>query len=321
MKFRQGIKLISPKPFQKVGGSFVISGLIPKSWLESELRTDYRISLDLIDINGKTILGSSIYINHPNADGGSIKWFDFSETFQFSQYNTSFIKNSQGLMNIKLSSFLNKRLLKYIPIIVEYFVPDEGISFKNKIKHLRIGKTVEKYERDLKIYYKKLHDNNEKRKKKLYIGNERDTGGQYIQNLQNFGMFDDIFCIFEGEKEFNKGYLFKKEDRADAKLKEKYKKVIEWAGPLCRGMVADMDGFKFLIFSNDHDKHFHVMHSGRGVNARFSFPEIELINYKNKRNSISKKEIKKIKDFFGKEENFKKLADEFARRDEFLNLS
>ena len=70
-----------------------------------------------------------------------------------------------------------------------------------------------------------------------------------------------------------------------------------------------------MIYSNDHDRHFHVIHKEKGINARFSFPEIELINYKNTRTSINSKEKKAITNFFKDQTNFNKLEKEFQRRD------
>ena len=50
----------------------------------------------------------------------------------------------------------------------------------------------------------------------------------------------------------------------------------------------------------------------------FSFPEIELINYKNTKNSIGSKEKDKLIEFIKKPENFKRLEGEFLRREGIL---
>ena len=101
-------------------------------------------------------------------------------------------------------------------------------------------------------------------------------------------------------------------------MSTKYKKAIEWRGPLLGGAVGIMNGFEFRVYSHDHDKHFHVIHKGKRINARFSFPKIELINYKNSKNSIGSKEISRIVEFFKNTNNFKKLEAEFQRRDGVL---
>jgi len=154
----------------------------------------------------------------------------------------------------------------------------------------------------------------------MYVGDEKDTHCQYVNfnSPDNSEMLTGILGIFEKNNEkdckINK-YTFSKEDRDEEKLNKKYKDVIEWQGPLCGATIGNMDGFKFMVFSNDHDKHFHVIHKGRGVDARFSFPGIDLINYKNTGNYISSKEKSRIVDYFRVAGNFKILEAEFSRRD------
>ncbi len=79
-------------------------------------------------------------------------------------------------------------------------------------------------------------------------------------------------------------------------------------------MVGRINGFQFVVYSNDHDKHFHVIHKSRGIDARFSFPEIKLMNYKGFSNTISSKEEKVIIKFFKDQRNFEKLQDQFKKR-------
>ena len=81
-----------------------------------------------------------------------------------------------------------------------------------------------------------------------------------------------------------------------------------------KGLVARIAGFELRVYSHDHDKHFHVIHKERGIDARFSFPEIVLINYKQSRNMISSKEENNIRVFFKKPEYFEKLQKEFEKR-------
>lgn len=81
------------------------------------------------------------------------------------------------------------------------------------------------------------------------------------------------------------------------------------------GVVDRLDGYVFQVFSNDHGKHFHVIHKGNEVNARFSFPEINLLSYANNKNTLSAKELKRIKTFFSDGENMKRMQNEFDRRD------
>lgn len=81
------------------------------------------------------------------------------------------------------------------------------------------------------------------------------------------------------------------------------------------GVVDRLEGYTFQVYSNDHGKHFHVIHRGNEINARFSFPEIDLLSYANKKNTLSSKEVKRIKDYFSDKENIEKIQREFDRRD------
>lgn len=140
---------------------------------------------------------------------------------------------------------------------------------------------------------------------------------------------DESFCFYSldwkmaggildilGQEEWsNENYPFSEEYLDEKQLEEKYKDAIEWRGPLSRGAICKMDGFEYRLYSHDHDKHFHIIHKGRGINARFSFPEIELINYKNAITSIRSKEKEKLIEFIKKPEHFKRLEREFLRRE------
>lgn len=118
----------------------------------------------------------------------------------------------------------------------------------------------------------------------------------------------------QSENDLNEEYPFIEEDLEEKKLKEKYKDAIKWRGPFFHGHITKMDGYEIRTYSNDHGSHFHVIHNGKRINARFSFPEIELINYKNTKNSIDKKTIDRIATFLLKPENFKKLEEDFKKR-------
>jgi len=105
-----------------------------------------------------------------------------------------------------------------------------------------------------------------------------------------------------------------KEIKLKAELEKKYKDALNWRGPLAGATIFRIDGFLFKVHSHDHGKHLHIIHKGRGIDARFSFPELQVVNYKSK-NILSSKEEKLIQEFIRKETNFKKLEKEFERRD------
>lgn len=96
---------------------------------------------------------------------------------------------------------------------------------------------------------------------------------------------------------------------------EKYKEFLSWSDPLCKGLADKLNGFEFRVYSNDHDRHFHIINKERGIHARFSFPEITLINYKQARTTINSRQTKNIQKFFQDSNNLKKLENEFKKRD------
>lgn len=83
---------------------------------------------------------------------------------------------------------------------------------------------------------------------------------------------------------------------------------------LLSGSAGQINGFNFVVYSNDHGRHFHVIHKAQGIDARFSFPEIDLISYKNSRNRISRKIAGKIHSYFQDSQNFARLDFEFKKR-------
>lgn len=125
----------------------------------------------------------------------------------------------------------------------------------------------------------------------------------------------EVFEILEKSSETFEPFDESYEDKQEKALKEKYKEAIKRRGPFFRGLVGTMDGFDFRVYSGDHEpKHFHVIHKGRGIDARFSFPDIELISYKGLSSTIGSKESKKIRELFKIPENFKRLSSEFQRQ-------
>ncbi len=312
VEFMRGIFVIRPRAFEKVDKTFIISGFVHKSWLETEYGL-YRISLDLVDIKGRSILGSSISIKESNKNKLSSKisnWFYFSIVFQFSSANIGFIEESEGYMNIKLESFKKQRSI-LVPIIVKYFEPKEKKNQKIRSRHKKMKKILNQYKKDLIIYDKEIEKLHQEQQLKIFKMIREDKQYNFIEDLS---LATDIANILEtAEKQFL-NYPFNDQDEKERILKSKYKDAIEWRGPLLGGAAGRMGGFRFTVFSNDHGSHFHVIHQAQGINARFSFPDIKLLNYKSERSSISSRDIKRIVNYFKDYENFKRLEHEFSKR-------
>ena len=306
------IKMIEPKPFQEIGKSFVVSGWVPKEWLKTEEGTmDYRVFLDFIDIDCFTFMGG------PDADVIYKGWLSkfrkklrFYTIVHFDYFNVPYIVKSQGRITIKLSG-CNKNYKLFLPIIVKSDNPQFKTDPEIIEKHKKIGETIIKYEKDLAEYNDAWRKIQERRKQKSGMSELDESFYGYSHDWETAQGILNILCQEEG---IDKGYPFLEEDLEEDQLEEKYKDALKWRGPLLHGTACKMDGFDFRLFSHDHDKHFHIIHRGRGINARFSFPEVKLINYKNSKNSIGSKEMDKLIQFIKQPENFKRLENEFLKR-------
>lgn len=291
----------SPKPYDEVEINFVISGFVPKSWLVSDSGINFNIGIDLLDIDGQTFSGTSIDFVPPENSAESDR-VPFSVIFKFHALDIHWIKSSQGRIVLELNGRNFEEQCIYIPIIVKGFAPKNGVSEEVEKKHAHICDRILQYKKDLKVYYAEL-DKIIKNRKQQYNDYLSELPGNYIAANDDY-LLDEFFDLLE----------FSEDDEISA-LEMKYKNAIEWIGPLCGGEAGRDDGFKFCVYSNDHDKHFHVIHRERGINARFSFPEIKLINYKGGSNVLSRKQEKNIRDFFKIPEHFQKLEHEFQRND------
>lgn len=293
---KEEIEIIHPKPYARVGTEFVLSGRIPKSWLKTSWgKMDYRVLGGFVDIDGFEFASTvTAYVRH-NAFSVFKKRLYFSTTAQFSQFNVPFIAKSQGRIALKLSGY-KEGCNFFLPLIVSSFEPEGDTDPEIDEKHKNIGKKVFQYEIDLKNYNKELA--------------EIRKGIVYDKKI-----LEGVFEIFDKSEGNFVAFSESEEDKQEKALEEKYKDAIEWRGPLLRGIAHRMEGFKFIVYSGDHNpKHFHVIHKGRGVDARFSFPKIELISYKGYSNIIGSKEINKVRELFRVTENFRKLDSEFQKR-------
>jgi hypothetical protein len=305
----QKIIITSPVPLQEIGAKFNLVGSVPKSLLVHPLGVvDMRLFIDYIDIEGKTFIATTLHVRKP-----PILSRLFSERCVFGQVEErmwmshGFIEKSQGRITLKISGH-EKVEPVYIPLIVKGFEPKEGVSPEIAEKHAVVGETIKQYEQDLEDYYKELEQIRGSRKAK--------NKGQEPQHLhwQNIFIASEIFKILDESEESFVEYAYSEEDSREQELEEKYKNALNWRGPLLRGMVSQFGGYELTVYSNDHGNHFHIIHKGKGINARFSFPEMKLVSYSKSENTIGSKEEKKIREYCLKPDVFEKFEKEFQKR-------
>lgn len=310
MPTKNEIEVIKPKPYERVGWEFILLGRIDKSCLKTSWgSTDYRVLGGFVDINGfefASTINADVWPDIFSRFTGKLR---FSAKAQFSELNIHFIKQSQGCIALKLSAS-KEGVEFFIPLIVEGFEPEGGIDTKIKARHGKIGELVKQYEQDLRDYHKEISKINTSRKAKDNYNNPKHLQGAGVS------IAFDIYKILEDSEESFEEYLYSDEDKCERELEEKYKDALAWRGPLLKGVVSQFSGFDLTVYSDDHDSHFHVIHRGKGINARFSFPEIQLLNYKNSISTISSKQEKAIREHCQKTEIFDKFKIEFEKHPE-----
>ncbi len=288
MRKNQEIEIIKPKPYEVVGVKFDLLGKIPKTWLAYGR---YGLGVDWKDVKG-----GYLPMSGPTAKILPGLLFRFKKKVRFySHVDLSYFTASEhprGLI-LEISGDGNHSFL--FPVIIQgtnKVYESEYELLKNELSNTI--KRITKYKEDLKNYNNEL----EKIRKSVVYDKE---------------ILNDIFEILDNSKEIFKPFTESEEDELIKALEEKYKEAIQWRGPLFGGIAGRMDGFEFRVYSDDHDKHFHVVHKGKGVNARFSFPKMELMSYLT-RTTIGTKTEQKIREFCEKPEIFAKLEKEFAKR-------
>lgn len=289
------IELESMEKYSKVPKSFICSGHLPEIWIQSKNSSQQRssVSLEFLDINGIGFFYTSMPVVHMD------KRLFFSWQISIHEVMWSHIVASQGRITMRLLGENEENDYFFLPIIIQGF---DSVTHEIEDKH----RTIEKRCKILEKRFKELNSKLDKVYKKYNFNHDFDVGSQYesgvnVRNLDFLSCLEFAISVPENEKR--------------SQLYEEYKDVIDWVGSIpCKGLVDELNGFEFRVHSHDHDTHFHIIHRDKGIDARFSFPDIELLNYKKEKQRINSKQIKSIQKFFSKSENFEKLKHEIERR-------
>lgn len=293
-----GLRLNYPRPYQAVDRYFTLHGQIPAGWIETEASGDYRIFINCIDINCKFFMGGSIDVDVPRFFVKFRKNLSFTARVCFDQISIGWVLSSKGLVTLKLSGHKDGQIA-FIPIVVKLPGIDiDGLDKSLLEKHKNVGSEVTRLERESRLFDKEVTELFKYREDVTSLVNESKNG----LNIDDPELIEGI-----GQK------ILACEDESLLKIQEKYREVLEWE-PRFGGSVGRVNGLMFIVYSNDHGKHFHVIHKERCINARFSFPDIELISYKQSQNTIGRKEQLAIKEFFKDSKNFTKLKNEIEKQ-------
>jgi hypothetical protein len=287
----------NPKPFSRVENGFLVRGKLPKSWFPNGFYGGLDVTSGL---NNERIAGQGITLHpQPGLLGRLQRKIPFSTSVGFIAVSGTFLLRSSGRLVLEISGSTNKSV--FLPVILDGLDdPSVDQSELNK-QHVTATKKMAKIKRDLEKYHSKLN----KLYKARYAAYEEAIKDVEPSSTEprDGDFLDDIFRTIQYS-----------EDSELVALKNKYPDAVKWAGPIARGLVGRMNGFQFVVYSNDHDKHFHVLHREKGINARFSYPEIQLINYKNRRGIISSKDRDNIQNYFQDPAHFAKLETEFSKK-------
>lgn len=296
---KKNFEIIEPRPYERVGMSFKVSGWIPKVWLGTSYGSmESRVYGEFLTINGMSFAGTVDARMSTSFISKFRNRLYFSTTAQFSEFNLQAIKGYQGRIILKL--YIPGRPSGiYLPLIVEGFEPRGGVDIIIEEQHKKILEKIPKYEIEYNKYRKELDVILKRR-------------------VFEHDILEGVFSIFENVKDEFKPIMTSVRDLEEEDLFKKYEEAVRWMESVPNGIgasVGRMSGFEFTVYSKDHSpEHFHVIHKGKGVEARFSYPTIELISYKGKSNTIGAKEIKEICNFFKVQKNFDKLTLEFKRQ-------
>jgi len=284
------LELAGPKPYEVVGIKFDVFGKVPKSWLSYG---KYGFGMDWMDVNG-----NDLPMSGPSAEVVPGLLFKFKKKLRFyGHVDLSYFQTSEHPRGLVIEISGDNKHWFLLPLIIggtNQIYDSEHEELRKKLS-VTVKKVLKRKE-DWKNYNKEL---SQIRKGIVF----------------DIEILEGVFEILKNSEERFEEFSESEEDKQEKDLEEKYKDVIAWRGPLLRGIVGRMDGYEFRVYSGDHNpKHFHVIHKGRGIDARFSYPQIQLIDYKGSSSIIGSKESAKIREFFEVAKNLQKLNSEFQKQ-------
>lgn len=288
MRKEESIQITTPQPFAVVGVKFDLVGKVPKSWLSYG---KYGLGVDWLEASGGHMMRSGPNVNiFPSIFPWSRK-VRFLAPVDLSYFDPC--EHPRGLILV-VETYQIRRSY-YLPVIVSG--TNKAFDSEREMLKQNLSDSISKITKqkeDLEKYNRELNQ---------------------IQRsvIESKEICEGLFEILEQSDDNFEPFTQSEEEKQEVELEEKYKDALAARGPFFRGVAGKMDGFAMHVYSDDHGQHFHVIHKGKGVDARFSFPEMRLLSYVT-RMTIGAKTEKKIQEFCNRPNIFANLQNEFAKR-------
>ncbi len=288
MRKEESIQITTPQPFEVVGAKFDLVGKVPKSWLSYG---KYGLGVDWLEANGGHMMSSGPNVNVlPSIFPWSRK-VRFLAPVDLSYFDPC--EHPRGLILVVETYEIRRSY--YLPVI--FSGTNKAFDSEREMLKQKLSDSISritKQKEDLENYTKEL---NQIRR----------------SVLEKKEILEGVFEILEQSDDGFESFTQSAEEKLEEELEKKYKDALAARGPLFRGVAGRMDGFAMHVYSDDHGRHFHVTHKGKGINVRFSFPDMERLSYVSPA-IIGSKTEKKIQAFCRRPEIFSNLEAEFAKR-------
>jgi hypothetical protein len=150
---RTSIIVEQSKPFDEIEDSFVVSGWVPKSWVDEE-PNNTRVRCYILDVDGDLKMTRDINFNIVKTTEVNGKlWFSDVVELSFSTFD--WITQAQGRIILELKG---EEIYQefYIPIIIKGYQTGEKIDPEILDKHAHLGEMILKNYEDIDTFYKKL---------------------------------------------------------------------------------------------------------------------------------------------------------------------
>src|SRR3989344_3540577 len=284
------ITIRQPEPHALVGLRFEVKGLVPKDWL---LYGKYGLGVNWYDVRG-----NFINVCSPTAEIQPSVFNKLKKSLRFTcLVDLNPFQQSQHPRGLVLEFKCRDNESSFLPLIIE------GLD--------RLGDS------ERKALVGMLDDAVKQVLRRTSIHEEyrKELAEVRVRSVMDEALLSELSGILEESDTALDPFTYSYEDTREREIADKYAEVLQWRGPILGGVVCRINGFEITVYSGDHrPQHFHIIHRGRGIDARFSYPQIELMSYKKSINKIGSAEVKKIQQCVRKPDNLAKMQGYFDKQ-------